>query len=202
MLTILRCYKRGFKKVDKENIIISKVDTGHREDGPSANYHEFKKIIDSRRSVRVFTDELVPDEVIKRALQDGIKAPNSSNLQPWKFFWVKSEEKKQSLSKYCFSQRGAKTAQHLIVCVAQTNTWKKNSQKNIEALKDLNKTVPKIVEDYYKKIAPMSYGFMGFFGLLSPLKWFILNMVVVKHRHLYLIFLKKHMDFYIIIIRN
>jgi nitroreductase len=161
--------------MDKENVFTSKVDVGYRENASEVSYEEFKKVIEGRRSVRVFKDEAVPDEVIKNAIEDGLKAPNSSNLQPWTFLWVKSEEKKKVLAKLCFSQRGAKTAQHMIVCVAQTNTWKRNCQKNIETLRDLGQPVPKVVESYYKKIAPMAYGLMGPFGLFSPFKWILFN---------------------------
>ena len=134
------------------------------EDKVTIKYDEFKKVINSRRSVRVFTEDIVPDEVLNRALNDGLKAPNSSNLQPWKFIWVKSKEERKLLAKNCLSQNGAKTAQHLIVCIAQTNTWKKNCQKNIDFMRSLNSKVPRIVENYYKKIALASYGLMGPFG--------------------------------------
>ena len=153
------------------------INTQNDKDIPETNYQEFKKVIDSRRSVRVFKEDPVPDDVIKKALNDGFKAPNSSNLQPWKFIWVKSENKRERLSKLCFSQRGAKTAQHLIICVAQTNTWKKNCKKILEVMKSSDKKVPNIVENYYKKIAPASYGFIGPFGVLSPFKWLLITMI-------------------------
>lgn len=62
----------------------------------------FFDVINNRRSVRRFTDTTVPDEVVQKALDAATKAPNSSNLQPWEFYWCKSPEKKCNLPKPVF----------------------------------------------------------------------------------------------------
>ena len=54
-------------------------------------------------------------------------APNSSNLQLWEFYRVKSKEKKAELVKYCFGQNAAKTANELIVFVTRKDKWKQNA---------------------------------------------------------------------------
>ncbi len=46
---------------------------------------ELDKAIDERVSVRSFKDEDVSEEEIKRLLEAGIKAPNASGLENWKF---------------------------------------------------------------------------------------------------------------------
>lgn len=160
-----------------ETIFTKEMNTGYREQAVSIDYNEFKKVINSRRSVRIFSDEEVPDEVVQNALEDGLKAPNSSNLQSWKFLWVESKENKDALSKICFSQNGAKTAQHLIICIAVTNTWKEHCELNINAFKDSGMEVPQVVQEYYGKLAPSAYGMMGPFGILSPFKWLFFNIV-------------------------
>lgn len=55
-------------------------------------------IIKSRRSIRKFTNETVPDDVIKTLIEAGSWAPNPSNLQSTKFIVVKSEAVKKSLA--------------------------------------------------------------------------------------------------------
>ena len=72
---------------------------------------DFFDLIDKRRSVRKFSNESIPEEVITKALEAAVLAANSSNLQPWEFYWVKSRNKKDDLIKACFSQNAAKTAQ-------------------------------------------------------------------------------------------
>ena len=56
----------------------------------------FDEIIEKRRSNRRFDPEVkVPDEVIKRSLERAILSPNSSNMQLWEFYWIKSQEEKE-----------------------------------------------------------------------------------------------------------
>ena len=89
---------------------------------------DFFDLVKKRRSVRIrkFSNENVPDEVILKALKTALLAANSSNLQPWEFYWVKDDNKKEDLIKACFSQNAAKTAQELIVAVSRIDTWKRN----------------------------------------------------------------------------
>ena len=49
----------------------------------------FFELVKKRRSVRKFTNEQVPDKVIQQSLQSALLAANSSNLQPWEFYWIK-----------------------------------------------------------------------------------------------------------------
>jgi len=62
---------------------------------------EFEEIVKLRRSNRSFDPEVeVPDEVIKRSLERAILSPNSSNMQLWSFFWIRSEEEKKEVSTF------------------------------------------------------------------------------------------------------
>lgn len=160
-----------------ESIFTEKVNTGYTEEDVINNYEEFRKVVTSRRSVRVFDNTPVSDEVINNALDDAILAPNSSNLQPWHFIWVKDEDKRKGLARLCFGQNGAKTAQHLIVCIGKTNTWKEHCKMTLEQYAKSNLAIPKSVRMYYEKLAPMAYGNMGPFGIFSPLKWLLLNII-------------------------
>ena len=58
---------------------------------------DFFDLVKKRRSVRKFSNENVPDEVILKALKTALLAANSSNLQPWEFYWVKDDIKKEDL---------------------------------------------------------------------------------------------------------
>ena len=68
---------------------------------------------------------------MKACLELALLAPNSSNLQPWEFYWVRSPEKKQNLVSYCLGQPAAATAQELVVAVARPDYWKINQEKNV-----------------------------------------------------------------------
>ena len=143
---------------------------------PKINKEEFIKVIKSRRSVRVYNDEVVPEDVILSCLDLALLAPNSSNLQAWKFYWVKSKEKKKKLVEYCLNQPAARTAQELIVCVARPMAWRENSKKMLEILESKDDS-PEAVVNYYKKIVPLAYdqGFLGIKGFLKKIAIFFLS---------------------------
>ena len=69
----------------------------HTEKAVEVDKNEFIKAIKSRRSVRIYNDEPVLEQDMKECLELALLAPNSSNLQPWEFYWVKDEHKKSKL---------------------------------------------------------------------------------------------------------
>lgn len=139
--------------------------TAYRELATDTNIDEFRKVVESRRSVRRFTDEEVPQTVIDDCLDLAMLAPNSSNLQPWEFYVVRSADLKKQLAYACLNQNAAKTANVLIPIVARTNTWRQNAARNLEFWPE--ETMPKIVKSYYSKVAPIHYnaGPLGLLGL-------------------------------------
>ncbi|MDX1453682.1 MAG: nitroreductase family protein [Oleiphilaceae bacterium] len=140
---------------------------------------EFIKVVESRRSVRRFTNDPVPDEVVDKCLDLAMLAPNSCNLQPWEFYWIKTPEKRAKIVDACLSQNAARTAQQLIAVVARTDTWRKHCAQQISHWPD--EKMPKIVENFYRKVAPIQYyqgpfdafgyakkAFYGLVGLARP----------------------------------
>lgn len=55
------------------------------------------EIMSRRRSVRAFSDEPVPPDVIESCLRTAGTAPNGAARQPWHFVVVQSPEKKQQI---------------------------------------------------------------------------------------------------------
>ncbi|MBX2845276.1 MAG: nitroreductase family protein [Saprospiraceae bacterium] len=86
----------------------------------------FDEIVHHRRSVRIY-DTSVPFDstAVTRSLKRAHLAPNSSNLQLWEFYQVKSPEKKAELAKYCLGQPAATTANELVVIVTRKDLWQK-----------------------------------------------------------------------------
>ncbi|WP_100639603.1 nitroreductase family protein [Marinobacter salexigens] len=135
---------------------------------PDIDVEEFRKVVRSRRSVRRFTDKPVPDAVLEDCLELATLAPNSSNLQPWEFYVVKTPELRSKLAEACLGQNAATTAPVLIAIVARPDTWRKHAQLALEDWPKDEK-LPSIVEKYYKKIAPIHYN-QGPFGVLGVAK--------------------------------
>lgn len=126
----------------------------------------FKAVVKSRRSVRKFTDKAIPNEVLDDCLDLALLAPNSSNLQPWTFYVVQSEPKKQQIVKACLSQWAARTAVELIVCVARTDRINEMSKKNISEFPFPE--IPPLVKKYYTYI-PLNYK-TGYFNAIGHFK--------------------------------
>ena len=114
----------------------------------------FRKVLESRRSVRKFTDTPIPAEILDACLDLALLAPNSSNLQPWTFYVVQDPTKKKQLVKACLSQLAAKTASELIVCVARTDRIDEMAKRNLSEFPFPE--APKAVQKYYKFI-PYNY---------------------------------------------
>lgn len=136
---------------------------------------EFFDTVQARRSCRHFTSEPVPPEVINKALDAALIAPNSSNMQLWQFYWVRGSEKKKLLAKFCMGQPAATTAQELIVAVSRWDIWPRNQQLILQELKK-NPKMPKQAFDYYQKLMPLMYRY-GWFNIFSPLKWLAFNAI-------------------------
>lgn len=135
---------------------------------------DFFEVIQKRRSVRKYTSSAVADAVVSKAIDAALLAPNSSNMQPWEFYWVKNPTKKALLAKACLSQPAATTAQHLVVAVSRTDTWRRNAKMMIDELSKNPKT-PKSALDYYTKIVPLMYmhGPCNVIGLIKKIIFFL-----------------------------
>lgn len=143
----------------------------------SRDIHAFSEILAHRRSVRQFRQDVaLPPQVVRRAVDHALLAPNSSNLQMWEFYWVKSRENKQKLVKACLSQPAAATAQELIVCVARLDTWQANRQRMVDVLRRQEK-VPASVLKYYEKLIPfaMNQGPLNLWGGVKALAVWLLG---------------------------
>lgn len=138
-------------------------------EAPATDAGAFYEVVDSRRSVRIYADEPVPEEVVRRAMDAALKAPNSSNLQVWEIHWVRSAEKKAKLATYCLGQPAATTAQELFVFVARPDLWRRNNDRMIAHLRSNPKTPEKAFQ-YFEKITKLVYN-QGPFGIFRPFKW-------------------------------
>lgn len=142
---------------------------GHSEPPLETNSEEFERVVRSRRSTRVYTDDPIPENIMKRCLELALLAPNSSNLQPWEFYWVRDVEKKARLAKLCLGQPAATTAQELVVCVARMDTWDRNRKLMLQKMEESPSDYPDAAFTYYRKLARFAYS-QGPLSIFGPLK--------------------------------
>ena len=118
----------------------------------------------------------MPESVMRKCLKAAVQAPNSSNLQPWEFYWIRNVKKKEKSSQSLFSQNAAKTAKEIVVAVSRIDTWKRNRDFIIEDYKKKDKLIP-IIDKYYNKLIPFAYYHdrFGFVGLLKRVIFIFIN---------------------------
>jgi nitroreductase len=155
-----------------------KIEIDYAETAVDCDFSEFERVVRSRRSVRRYTKDPIPEEVMRRCLAMALLAPNSSNLQCWEFYWIRDPDQKHEVATYCLGQPAAATAQELIVCVARLDTWRRNQKLMLEMLKNPSNAAPREAIQYYERLVPLAYG-QGWLYLLGPLKRLYLNLIAL-----------------------
>lgn len=141
----------------------------------------FDQIVNYRRSCRKFDTEFdLPQDVVERSLRRAVLAPNSSNLQLWEFYRIRTPEKVQEVAGYCLNQQGAQTASELVVFVARPDLWKNRIEAHLARIKkdparhDKKRLFSLSQWEYYKKIMPLFYN--RSFGRVKDLyKWLLVS---------------------------
>ena len=164
------------KDSGSESVFTQIMDVNYSETAVETDPEEFEKVARSRRSVRVYDGSPVPEDVMRKCLELALLAPNSSNLQCWEFYWVRSTEKKKKAIEYFFSQPSARTAAEIVVAVGRIDTWRGNSRQMVETFDKAEVSVPKAARDYYTKLVHLVYPY-GFLSLLVPFKYFVSTVV-------------------------
>lgn len=123
---------------------------------------EFDAIVKFRRSNRKFDSQVeVPDRVILKSLERAVLSPNSSNMQLWEFYWIKSPEMLQKFIPLCLNQQAAKTARHMVVFVTRRDKWRERARWNMEKIKlsvdGKSDDMKQKARDYYGKVMPLMY---------------------------------------------
>lgn len=155
---------------DSNNIFNKVPEFQHEELMRETSPEAFDHIVQNRRSVRVYTTEKVPKEIMEKVLDWGLLAPNSSNLQCWEFYWVQNPNVKAQVVEALFNQPAARTAQEIIVAVANLKSWKRTRTQMLELFASQG-NVPASAKAYYEKLVPMAYGQgpLGIFGLFKKI---------------------------------
>ena len=138
--------------------------------------NDFNEVIKSRRSVRDFLNKNINILTVKKCIKNATLAPNSSNLQLWEFYHIINSELKVNISKACFDQPAAKTANQFVIIVTRKDLWKSRRDFNLNFIlnkfKDLDdkKSIRKKMNaiNYYKLLIPTLYGnFLRITGFLK-----------------------------------
>lgn len=122
----------------------------------------FDKIVTTRRAVRKYKEGAPFDsDAVTRSLARAVLAPNSSNLQTWGFYRIKTAATRAEVARLCMNQGAARTAHELVVVVCRGDKWRENSQRILEHMHEsfsdpLTKRDRRAIE-YYKRNIPLLY---------------------------------------------
>ncbi len=150
----------------------------------------FDEITRARRSVRIYDAEAPFDhEAVGRSLERAILAPNSSNMQLWEFYRIKSVEKLEQMTPICLGQNAAKTARELIVFVARPDLWKPRRNSLLAEMKrvygDRTDKQASRAFKYYRKTMVQYYRNDSFFiwGSIKKIIMFFIGLSKPMVRH-------------------
>ena len=142
--------------------------------------------INYRRSVRIYDPEKKIDSaLVKKCIYQASLAPNSSNMQLWEFYHIKSKEAIQKIAPLCFNQNAARTAEELVIFVTRKDLWKKRKNSNLQMIDRIFPPKPKseqssrekVSRNYYGKLIPFPYSdFLGIFGFLKYLMILVIGL--------------------------
>ena len=149
-----------------------------------SNAMVFNQIVEERRSVRKFDVNFKFDhEAVTRSLERAILSANSSNMQLWEFYRVKSANALSDLAPICLGQNAAKTANELVVFVARPDLWKERQQKLIahfqSFMPDKEERKAKLTYRYYEQWIPELYNVK--IPLIHDLK---MKALILKNRNI------------------
>jgi nitroreductase len=85
---------------------------------------DVSEAIRTRRSIRKFKPDPIPEEKIKLLLESARLAPSGTNTQPWRFIVVRDDDTKTRLQRAAHNQRHVKRAPVIIVCCADLKAFK------------------------------------------------------------------------------
>ncbi|MDP6417240.1 MAG: nitroreductase family protein, partial [Gammaproteobacteria bacterium] len=86
--------------------------------------------IQSRRSIRRYASDDVPDKLIGQILEAARLAPSGGNSQPWRFIVVRDEKDRKEICRLRSGQRFVEEAPVTIVCFADLNRYSQEAKKN------------------------------------------------------------------------
>ncbi|MDX9754061.1 MAG: nitroreductase family protein [bacterium] len=115
--------------------------------------HDFESLVKTRRSVRDFKPDPIPDELLMRLLDITHWAPSGYNLQPTHCIIVDDPDHKKRLHQACMGQRQILQAPVVVVFTGDRRVYQNNFERVVEQEKNqgaMNEQYEKIYRKFVK----------------------------------------------------
>lgn len=89
------------------------------------------RAISDRRSIRRFSGQDIPDELVREIIESGMKAPSAKNRQPWKFIVVKGDSKANMLTVY---KRGLSREEQTGALLPNSSGYLSDAKRSLEIM--------------------------------------------------------------------
>lgn len=150
---------------------------------PAASSEIFDSIVRERRSVRIYDAHAPFDEdAVARSLARAVLAPNSSNMQLWQFYRIRTEASKKKVAEICLGQNAAATAREMVAVVIRPDLFRERARFNYNIIKETQSDRISLNNlstlDYYRKLMPMLYfnDPLGIFGFMKKAAMFFIGL--------------------------
>ena len=77
---------------------------------------DFTEVVKTRRSIRSYSPDPIPEDVLERVLEGARMAPSANNVQPWHFLVVQDAARRRQLAQLAAGQMFVAEAPVVIVC--------------------------------------------------------------------------------------
>ncbi len=87
------------------------------------NTSPFLELAETRKSVRAYKPEAVPEDLLQRVLEAGRLAPSAVNKQPWRFIVVREEANRRALGAAYAREWFWRAPVIVAVCILPGEAW-------------------------------------------------------------------------------
>lgn len=95
----------------------------------------FISLVEKRRSVRQYSDQIITHEQLQQIAEAGRLAPSAVNYQPWLFYIVTSDEYLNGLYESYNREWFCKCRYAIVVCADHSKAWiRQSDQKSFAAI--------------------------------------------------------------------
>ncbi len=122
------------------------------------NLDDFEQLVRSRRAVRNFRPDPVPEETLQRLLEAARWAPSGYNLQPARFHVVRDGKVREALFTACLDQKQVHEAPCTVVFTGDRSCFRRARYSRVLAMDLEAGAINERYKSFMEQIVPLAFG--------------------------------------------